>query len=97
MRLATEKDLQEIAEELNYIYGFSTRDNHGEYFCEDNLYNVVILKSYTPDCPAWSGDIALVVHGGSSCFKDILYKINGEWTWVESMNEGDYEFNKEVL
>ena len=52
MGSATEKDLQEIAEELNYIYGFSTRDNHGEYFCEDNLYNVVILKSYTPDCPA---------------------------------------------
>ena len=96
MRLATEKDLQEIAEELNYIYGFSTRDNHGEYFCEDNLYNVVILKSYTPDCPAWSGDIALVVHG-QSCCKDILYRIENKWTWVESMNEGEYYHNKELI
>ena len=96
MRLATEKDLQEIAKELNYIYGFSTRDNHGDYFCEDNLYNVAILKNYTPDCPAWSGDIALVVHGQSRC-KDILYKIKGKWTWVESMNEGIYEHDKELI
>ena len=95
MRLATEKDLQEIAEELNYIYVL-TRDNHGEYFCEDNLYDVVILKSYTPDCPAWSGDIALVVHG-QSCCKDILYRIDGKWTWVESMNEGQYEYDKELI
>ena len=54
------------------------------------------MKNYTPDCPGWCGDIALVVHG-SSCFKDILYKIDGKWTWVEGMNEGDYNYKKELI
>ena len=96
MSQPTIDDLKEIAEELNYIYGFS-KDAHGEYFCEDSLNNVVVLKGYMPDCPAWSGDIALVVHGGGSCFKDILYRIDDKWAWVESMNEGDYQFNKELI
>tara|TARA_B100001989_G_scaffold11668_1_gene7414 strand:- start:16665 stop:16952 length:288 start_codon:yes stop_codon:yes gene_type:complete len=95
MRSATEEDLREIAEELNYIYGF-TKDAHEEYFCEDSLHNVVVLKGYMPDSPSWAGDIALVVHGVSCC-KDILYKINDKWTWVESMNEGEYEHNKELI
>ena len=95
MSKPTINDLQEIAEELNYIYGF-TKDAHGEYFCEDSLHNVVILKGYMPDSPAWSGDIALVIHG-MSCCKDILYRIEGKWKWVESMNEGHYEHNKELI
>ena len=86
----TEKDLQQIADALNNHYGgLETTKNH--------LCNVVILDSYTPDCPSWCGDIALVVHGGGSCFKDILYRIDDKWTWVESMNEGDYQFNKELI
>lgn len=96
MSQPTTDDLKEIAEELNYIYGFSYSDNHSEYFCEDNLHNVVVLKGYMPDCPAWSGDIALVVHG-MSCCKDILYRIEGKWKWVESMNEGIYEHDKELI
>tara|TARA_B100000963_G_scaffold352041_1_gene364615 strand:- start:1226 stop:1504 length:279 start_codon:yes stop_codon:yes gene_type:complete len=92
MRLATEKDLQEIAEELNEHYG---RTINGD-FTANHICNAVILKSYTPDCPAWSGDIALVVHG-MSCCKDILYKIKDKWTWVESMNEGQYDYNKELI
>tara|TARA_B100002019_G_scaffold106111_1_gene91155 strand:+ start:1520 stop:1807 length:288 start_codon:yes stop_codon:yes gene_type:complete len=95
MSQPTINDLQDIAEELNYIYGFS-KDAHGEYFCENSLNNVVILKRYMPDCPAWSGDIALVVHG-MSCCKDILYRIEGKWKWVESMNEGIYDHNKELI
>ena len=95
MTQPTINDLQEIAEELNYIYGFKV-DAHGEYFCEDSLNNVVVLKGYMPDCPAWSGDIALVVHG-MSCCKDILYRIEGKWKWVESMNEGTYEHDKELI
>ena len=86
----TKKDLQQIANALNDHYGgFEITENH--------LCNVVILDRYTPDCPGWSGDIALVVHGGGSCFKDILYRIDDKWTWVESMNEGDYQFNKELI
>lgn len=95
MSKPTINDLKEIAEELNDIYGF-IKDKHGEYFCENSLINVVVLKGYMPDCPAWSGDIALVVHG-MSCCKDILYRIKGKWKWVESMNEGTYEHNKELI
>ena len=65
-----QKDLDQIAEALNEQYGFSN-DAHGEYFCDDNLYNVIILDNYVPDSPGWCGDIALVVHGVSCC-KDIL-------------------------
>ena len=32
-----------------------------------------------------------------SCCKDILYKIEGKWTWIESMNEGQYDYNKELI
>lgn len=85
----TQKDYQQIAEALNNHYGgFEITENH--------LNNVAILKSYNPDSPSWSGDIALVVHG-ESCFKDILYRIDNKWTWVESMNEGDYDCNKELI
>ena len=90
-----QKDLDQIAEALNDRYGF-IKDKHGEYFCENSLYNVIILDNYVPDCPAWCGDIALVVHGVSCC-KDILYRIEDKWTWVESMNEGEYNHNKELI
>tara|TARA_R100000458_G_C8146285_1_gene155591 strand:+ start:341 stop:619 length:279 start_codon:yes stop_codon:yes gene_type:complete len=89
----SKKELENIAKALNLHYGSTINGD----FTINHLDNVAVIKNYTPDCPAWCGDIALVVHGGGSCFKDILYKINGEWTWVESMNEGDYEVNKEVL
>jgi hypothetical protein len=92
MRSATEEDYQQIAEALNEHYG---RTINGD-FTENHLNNVAILKSYNPDCPAWSGDIALVVHG-QSCCKDILYRIDGKWTWIESMNEGQYDYNKELI
>ena len=86
----TQKDYQQIAKALNNHYGgFEITENH--------LCNVAILESYVPDSPGWSGDIALVVHGGGSCFKDILYRIEDKWTWVESMNEGDYNCNKELI
>ena len=87
------KELENIAKALNLHYG---RTINGD-FTIDHLDNVAVIKNYTPDCPGWCGDIALVVHGGGSCFKDILYKINGEWTWVESMNEGDYDFKRELI
>lgn len=86
----TEKDYQQIAEALNNHYGgFEITENH--------LNNVAILESYMSDSPSWTGDIALVVHGGGSCFKDILYRIEDKWTWVESMNEGEYNCNKELI
>ena len=85
------KELENIAKALNLHYG------NGDFFTENHLDNVAVIKNYTPDCPGWCGDIALVVHGGGSCFKDILYKINGELTWVESMNEGDYNFKRELI
>ena len=86
----TQKDYQQIAKALNDHYGgFEITENH--------LNNVAILKSYCPDSPSWSGDIALVVHGGGSCFKDILYRIDNKWTWAESMNEGEYDCNKELI
>ena len=85
-----QKDLEQIAEALNDHYGgFEITENH--------LCNVIILDTYVPDNPAWCGDIALVVHGGGSCFKDILYRIEGKWAWVESMNEGEYNHNKELI
>ena len=43
-----QKDLDQIAEALNDRYGF-IKDKHGEYFCENSLYNVVILDNYVPD------------------------------------------------
>ena len=82
--------LKEIAKALNDHYG-------GDEITTNHLNNVAVLENYTPDCPSWVGDIALVVHGGGSCFKDILYKIDGKWTWVESMNEGEYACNKELI
>ena len=83
------KDYQQIAEALNSHYGgFEITENH--------LCNVAILESYMPDSPGWAGDIALVVHG-ESCFKDILYRIDNKWTWAESMNEGEYDYNKELI
>tara|TARA_R100000315_G_C5094175_1_gene54080 strand:- start:112 stop:399 length:288 start_codon:yes stop_codon:yes gene_type:complete len=90
-----QKDLDQIAEALNDRYGL-IKDKHEDYFCDNNLYNVIILDNYVPDCPGWSGDIALVVHGVSCC-KDILYRIEDKWTWVESMNEGEYHRNKELI
>ena len=85
-----QKDLDQIAEALNKHYGgFEITANH--------ICNAVILENYSPDSPGWAGDMALVVHGGGSCFKDILYKINDKWTWVESMNEGEYEYNRELI
>ena len=90
MSILTEKDRKEIAQALNEHYGgFEITANH--------ICNAVILENYSPDSPGWAGDMALVVHGGGSCFKDILYKINDKWTWVESMNEGEYEHNKELI
>ena len=59
------EELENIAEALNIHYGA------GE-LTANHLVNVAVMKNYTPDCPGWCGDIALVVHG-SSCFKDILY------------------------
>jgi hypothetical protein len=85
-----DKELKGIANALNDHYG-------GQEITTNHLVNVAILKNYCPDCPGWQGDIALVVHGGGSCFKDILYKIDGKWTWVESMNEGDYKCNLELM
>ena len=85
-----DKELKEIAKALNDRYG-------GQEITTNHLNNVAILKNYTPDCPAWTGDIVLVVHGGGSCFKDILYKIEGKWTWVEGMNEGKYKCNLELI
>ena len=96
MSKAKQKDLNQIAEALNDRYGF-IKDKHGEYFCDNNLYNVIILDNYVPDGPGWCEDIALVVHGGGSCFKDIFYRIEDKWTWVESMNEGEYYHNKELI
>lgn len=84
-----QKDLDQIAAALNEHYG-------GFEITEDHLYNVIILDNYVPDCPAWVGDIALVVHG-QSCCKDILYRIKDKWKWVESMNEGEYNHNKELI
>ena len=84
-----QKDLDQIAEALNELY----RDFR---ITEDHLYNVIILDNYVPDSPGWCGDIALVVHGVSCC-KDILYRIKNKWTWVESMNEGEYNHNKELI
>ena len=69
-----QKDLDQIAEALNKLYG-------DFQITEDHLYNVII---------------ALVVHGVSCC-KDILYRIEDKWTWVESMNEGEYNHNKELI
>lgn len=89
----TQKDYQEIAEALNEHYG---RTINGD-FTANHICNAVILKSYCPDSPGWTGDIALVVHGGGSCFKDILYRIDNKWTWAESMNEGEYDCNKELI
>ena len=83
-------ELKGIANALNDHYG-------GQEITTNHLDNVAILKIYTPDCPAWQGDIALVVHSGGSCFKDILYKIDGKWTWVESMTEGEYKCNLELM
>ena len=89
MSILTETERKEIAEELNRHYGgFEITENH--------LCNVAILESYMPDSPGWAGDIALVVHGVSCC-KDILYRIEDKWTWVESMNEGEYHHNKELI
>jgi|TARA_B100000035_G_scaffold89552_2_gene75489 hypothetical protein len=85
----TEKDYEEIAQALNDHYGgFEITANH--------VCNAVILENYCPDSPGWAGDIALVVHG-ESCFKDILYRIDNKWTWVEGMNEGEYEHNRELI
>ena len=84
-----QKDLDQIAEALNELYG-------DFQITEDHLYNVIILDNYVPDSPGWCGDIALVVHGVSCC-KDILYRIKDKWTWVESMNEGEYNHNKELI
>ena len=92
MSQPNQKDLGQIAEALNEHYG---RTMNGD-FEPGHLYNVVILNNYVPDCPAWVGDIALVVHG-QSCCKDILYRIEDKWTWVESMNEGDYNHKKELI
>ena len=90
MSIPTEKDRKEIAKTLNEHYGgFEITANH--------ICNAVILENYSPDSPGWAGDMALVIHGGGSCFKDFLYKINDKWTWVESMNEGEYEHNKELI
>ena len=84
-----QKDLDQIAEALNELYiDFQ--------ITEDHLYNVIILDNYVPDSPGWCGDIALVVHGVSCC-KDILYRIEDKWTWLESMNEGEYKHNKELI
>ena len=93
MSIPTETERKEIAEALNEHYG---RTINGD-FTANHICNAVILKNYSPDCPGWAGDMALVVHGGGSCFKDILYKINDKWTWVESMNEGEYEHNRELI
>ena len=90
-----QKDLDQIAEALNDRYGL-IKDKHEDYFCDNNLYNVIILDNYIPDCPGWCGDITLVVHGVSCC-KDILYRIEDKWTWAESMNEGEYHHNKELI
>lgn len=87
-----QKDLNQIAEALNLHYGKTINGD----FEPDYLYNVIILDNYIPDCPGWCGDIALVVHGVSCC-KDILYRIEDKWTWVESMNEGEYNHNKELI
>ena len=89
MSIPTETERKEIAEELNKHYG-------GFEITADHIYNAVILEKYCPDSPGWAGDIALVVHG-ESCFKDILYKINDKWTWIESMNEGSYDCKKELI
>ena len=77
-----EKELQGMVDALNEHYG-------GDEITTNHLANVAIMGDYVPDSPGWCGDIALIVHG-SSCFKAILYKIEGKWTWVEGMNEGDY-------
>ena len=84
-----QKDLDQIAEALNELYT-------DFQITEDHLYNVIILDNYVPDSPGWCGDIALVVHGVSCC-KDILYRIKDKWTWVESMSEGEYNHNKELI
>ena len=89
MSIPTEKDYEEIAQALNEHYG-------GHEITENHLCNVAILESYMPDSPGGAGDIALVVHGVSCC-KDILYRIEDKWTWVESMNEGEYHRNKELI
>ena len=84
-----EKELQGMVDALNERYG-------GDEITTNHLTNVAIMEDYVPDSPGWCGDIALIVHG-SSCFKDILYKIEGKWTWVEGMNEGDYMYRKELI
>ena len=61
MSIPTEKDRKEIAKTLNEHYGgFEITANH--------ICNAVILENYNPDSPGWAGDMALVVHGGGSCF-----------------------------
>ena len=84
-----EKELQGMVDALNEHYG-------GDEITTNHLANVAIMEDYVPDSPGWCGDIALIVHG-SSCFKDILYKIEGKWTWVVGMNEGDYFYKKELI
>ena len=90
MSKPTKKELQGILD--------AHRDWYGD--CDltlDHLYNVAIIRDYCPDCPGWTGHIALVVWG-SSCFKDIFYYDyeSDKWTLAESMNEGHYKANKEV-
>ena len=84
-----EKDLQGMVDALNDHYG-------GIEITPNHLTNIAIIEDYVPDSPGWCGDIALIVHG-SSCFKDILYRIEGKWTWVEGMNEGDYTHKEESI
>ena len=108
-RRADYSRFKEILKEINlkknlkYILvatGIHLENDYGKTingdFEPDYLYNVIILDNYVPDSPGWCGDIALVVHGVSCC-KDILYRIEDKWTWVESMNEGEYNHNKELI
>tara|TARA_R100001530_G_scaffold87628_2_gene61044 strand:+ start:625 stop:879 length:255 start_codon:yes stop_codon:yes gene_type:complete len=83
-----EKDLQGMVDALNDHYS-------GDIGLED-LTSIAIIEDYVPDSPGWRGDIALIVYG-ASYFKDILYRIEGKWTWVEGMNEGDYTYNDELI
>lgn len=86
----TKKELQGILEAHEEYYG-------GPEITLEHLNNVAIIRNYVQDSPGWCGDIALVVHG-DACYKDIFYYDykSDKWSLAESMNEGDYEVNKEV-
>jgi hypothetical protein len=87
----TKKELQGILDAHQGWYGT------GFDITLDHLTNVAIIRDYVPDCPSWTGHIALVVWG-DACYKDIYYYDyqNDKWTLAESMNDGDYKINKEV-